>query len=54
MDKESYIDRILAVAKHKYDLDEEVVLSFAEEIEWCWKNSFGPIRAVEFIVEKIF
>lgn len=54
MDKESFIDKVLAVAKFKYDLDEEVMLSFSEEISWCWDNSFGPIRTVEFIAEKIF
>ena len=54
MDKDEFIDKVLAVAKHKYELDEEVILGFADELEFCWNNNFGPIRTVEFIAEKIF
>lgn len=54
MDKESFIDKVIAVAKFKYDLDEEVILGFADEIDFCWKQSFGPVRTVEFIAERIF
>ena len=54
MNKDEFIDRVLAVAKHKYDLDEEIILNFSEEIDFCWNNSFGPIRTVELIAEKIF
>jgi hypothetical protein len=54
MDKDSFINKVVAVAKFKYDLDEDVVLGFSDEIEWCWNNAFGPVRTVEFIAEKIF
>ena len=54
MDKDSFIDKVLAVAKFKYDLDDEVILGFTDEIDFCWNNNFGPVRTVEFIAEKIF
>jgi hypothetical protein len=54
MDKDSFIDKVLIVAEFKYALDEEVVLSFTDEIDFCWDNNFGPVRTVEFIAEKIF
>lgn len=54
MDKDSFIDKVVAIAKFKYNLDEDVVLGYTKEIDFCWNNSFGPIRTVEFIAEKIF
>ena len=54
MSKEDYINRVISIAEHKYELDPEVMLAFAEEITFCWDNDFGPIRAVEFIAAKIF
>ena len=54
MDKESFTDKVVAIAKFKYDLDEDVILGFSEEIELCWNNDFSPTRTVEFIAEKIF
>ena len=54
MDKDSFIDKVVAVAKFKYNLDEEIILGFADEIDFCWNSRFGPIRTVEFIAEKIF
>ena len=54
MDKDEFIDKVLAVAKFKYELDEEIMLGFADEIDFCWNNSFGPVRTVEFIANKIF
>ncbi len=54
MDKDSFIDKVLAVAKFKYDLDEDVVLGYSDELDFCWNNSFGPVRTVELIAEKIF
>lgn len=54
MSKEEFIQKVISVAKYKYELDEEVLELFMEDIEFCWDNSFGPIRTVEFIAEKIF
>ena len=54
MDKEEFIDKVMLIAEHKYQLDSEVIAGFPEELDFCWKNNFGPIRTVEFIAEKIF
>lgn len=54
MDKETFIDRVAAVAKHKYDLDPEIIEGYQDIIDFCWENSMGPIRTVEMIAEKIF
>ena len=54
MDKETFIDKVKMVAEHKYGLDPDVIDAFQEEVDFCWNNSFGAIRTVEFIAEKIF
>lgn len=54
MDLEEFTKRIVAIAKHKYELEEEVTLSCMWEIEQCFENGFSPIRTVEVIADHIF
>ena len=54
MDKDSFIDKVVAVANFRYELDEDVILGYSDELDFCWENNFGPVRTVDFIVEKIF
>ncbi len=51
---EDYLIKVIKIAKFKYDLDEEILEAYNEEIELCWKNNFSPSRTVEFIADKIF
>jgi hypothetical protein len=41
MDKEEFIDKVILIAEHKYQLDSEVIAGFPEELDFCWKNNFG-------------
>lgn len=54
MSKDEFVEKVIAVADYKYKLEEDVILAFEEELQFCWDNNFGPIRTVEFIAEKIF
>lgn len=49
-----YLEKILKIAKIKYELDEEVVTSFEQEIEECFKQGFTPRRTVEIVADRLF
>lgn len=51
---DEFIKKVLAIAKHKYEIEEEVVLSFIHEIEQCYEQNFTPIRTVEVVANHLF
>jgi hypothetical protein len=51
---EEFFQKVCKIAKVKYELNEDVMEAYSEEIDQCWYNGFSPIRTVEFIAEKIF
>ena len=54
MYKEEFIKKVFKLAFVKYELNEDVMEAFEEDIDLCWKNDFSPMRTVEFIADKIF
>lgn len=52
MDK--YFNKVILIAKAQYELNEEIVRSFSNEIEKCYKNGFTPRRTVELIAKRLF
>ena len=51
---EEYIDKVIAIAKFKYDMEEEVTLSYIFEIEQCYEQNYTPIRTVEVVANHLF
>lgn len=51
---DEFFKRVLKIAQVKYELNQDVLEAYEEEIEQCWHNGFSPIRTVEFIANKIF
>lgn len=49
-----YFKRVKAVARVKYEIEEEVLISFIDEIEQCYEQNYTPRRTVEVIAEYIF
>ena len=49
-----FFDKVSLIAKHKYELDEEVLEAYMLDIQLCWDNGFSAIRTVEYIAAKIF
>ena len=54
MDAESFEKKVAAVAKYKYEIEEDILENFLEDIEWCFNNGFSAIRTVEYIANQIF
>lgn len=51
---QNFIDKVVAIAKFKYEIEEEVTLSFINKIEECYEYNFSPIKTVEVIAEQLF
>ena len=51
---EEYVQKIIKIAEVKYQLDEEIIYAFMEDIKLCWENGFSPIRVVDKIADRIF
>ena len=52
--KDEYVNRVFKIAEVKYDLNEDVMESYLDQIEKCRDNGFTPRKTVEFIAERIF
>lgn len=51
---EEFLIKVAKIAEHKYQLEEDTLEAFADQIEWCFNNGFTPIRTVEHIANQIF
>lgn len=51
---EEFLIKVAKIAEHKYQLEEDTLEAFADQIEWCFNNGFTPIRTVEYIANQIF
>ena len=51
---EEFLNKVYTIAKFKYDIEEEVLLSFKYELEQCYKQNFTPRRTVEVIANHLF
>jgi hypothetical protein len=49
-----YLNKVIKIAEYKYEISEEVLLSFDYELERCYENNFTPIKTVEVIAEHLF
>lgn len=52
--EDEYFDRVVKIAEVKYQLSEDVLENFREDIEECAESGFSIRRTVEVIAEKIF
>jgi len=51
---DEFLDKVIAIAKFKYDMDQEVTESYIVEIEQCYEQNFTPIRTVEVVANHLF
>lgn len=51
---EDFINKVVLICKHKYDLEEEVTLFRIYEIEQCYEQNFTPIRTAAVVADHIF
>lgn len=51
---EEYFKKVARIAKHKYELDEDIVEGFSSEIIACYDNDFPASRTVEYLAKLIF
>ena len=51
---EEFVNKVVAIASFWYDLEEEVVLSYMDDIERCYERGFTAVRTVQVIAARIF
>lgn len=49
-----YYNRVKKLAKVKYEIEEEVIEAFYDEIVLCSKRGYTPRRTVEYLTKQIF
>lgn len=49
-----YVQKVYKIAEVKYELEEEVMEAYMDQIQLCYDNEFTPTRTVDFIAERIF
>jgi hypothetical protein len=51
---ESYYKRVVALAKFKYEIEEDIVKQYEELIAACYVNGFTARRVADTMAEDIF
>ena len=51
---DDYLDKVIAIAKFKYDIEQEVLESFILEVEQCYKYGYSPIRTAAVVANHLF
>ena len=51
---EEFLNKVCKLAYVKYQLDEDIILAYEDEVEQCYTNGFTPRRTVEVIAQEIF
>jgi len=54
VENEEFLSKVTAIAKQKYEIEDDVLTGFMWEINQCYLQNFTPRRTVEVVACHLF